>query len=372
MSAAPGARVLLTGLALAVLAGCGGGGTATLDSSSQTAMATSGAMTSSSTPVQNHVHGAVTGRAPADILLGTHFGLRLSRDAGATWTNVPGTGGGMIAAIAKVPTGYSAAMMPMGTGGSGGSAMGGSGGAAMGGGSTAMSGKAHLMYSADGMQWSMAMGVPDGTAISNLAASPAGSVDWASVTGKGIYRSADGGRTWTLVVPTTALITALLDTGPALVVGTPDGLGVTSSTQPAMPPKPALTGSFNTVSRWFACPTCLVASPASGGVAISRDGGATWRTVAAKQAFDSVSSFASSGTTLFGMVASPIDPTKGLWRSTDSGQTWTEVLSQPQVDYMYEVPAAGSAPAALLAFQWGIVEWRSTDGGATWSRLATL
>jgi photosystem II stability/assembly factor-like uncharacterized protein len=72
------------------------------------------------------------------------------------------------------------------------------------------------------------------------------------------------------------------------------------------------------------------------------------------------------------MVASPIDAAKGLWRSTDSGHSWREVLAQPQVDFMYEVPATGSAPAALLAFEWGIVEWRSADGGATWSKLATL
>jgi hypothetical protein len=310
------------------------------------------------TQVQNHVHGAVIGPGPRDILLGTHFGLRLSHDAGATWVDVAGTGGGMVAAIVKVPTTYSAAVMP--------AAMNGMSGASM-----SMSSPAHMMYSINGLQWTMARGLP-AASISNLASAPTGTVDWASVTGRGIYRSSDGGRTWTLVVPTTTLITALLDTGPSLVVGTPDGLGVTPSATPALPATLTLKGAINTVSRWWSCPTCLVATLGGGGVALSRDNGGTWQQVPARETFDSVASFASSGPVLFGMVASPIDPGKGVWRSTDSGKTWTEVLKQPQVDFMFDVPDTTTGGASLLAFQWGITEWRSTDGGATWRRFATL
>jgi hypothetical protein len=362
MRECPKRPLLAVAVASAGLAACGGGSVAVENAgTTQSSMA---GPTTASAPVQNHVHGAVLGPVPADILLGTHFGLRRSPDGGATWRTVAGTGGGMVAAIVRVPAGYAAAVMPM-------SAMGGSG-AMSGGGSMGMGGRAKLMYSPDGQTWGMAVGLPDGASISNLASAPSGSVDWASVTGKGIYRSADAGRTWSLAVPTSTLITALVDTGPSLVVGTPDGLGITPSDHPAVPGAMSLSGAVNAVSRWWSCPTCLVATLGAGGVATSRDGGKTWQSVAGKQVFDNVASFASTGAVVFGMVASPTEPGPGVWRSADGGHAWTQVLTQPQVDYMFEVPGAQAHGGNLLAFQWGIVEWRSADGGLTWSQLAHL
>jgi hypothetical protein len=44
-----------------------------------------GAATTVPTPVQDHVHAAVPGAGPGEILLGTHYGLRISDDGGRTW-----------------------------------------------------------------------------------------------------------------------------------------------------------------------------------------------------------------------------------------------------------------------------------------------
>lgn len=56
-----------------------------------------------------------------------------------------------------------------------------------------------------------------------------------------------------------------------------------------------------------------------------------------------------------------------IWRSTDDGVTWTNVLTET-VDSQ---GAAIACSSARLCFATGSRNWRSTDGGITWVRLTT-
>lgn len=335
-------------LAAALLAACGGAAGAGMAGAADPS--SSSMASTSSAPVVNHVHGAVVGATPTQILLGTHYGLRISDDSGMTWQPVGSVGNDMVAAIVKLSGGYVGAFEPMGAMGS------------------ASAAAAYVMHSTDGQHWARSTGLAAGS-ISNLVAASTGEDAWASITNVGVFHSVDGGSTWTVALPTVKVLTAIEQVGTTLLLATQEGVETTSTTRPAMPAAPALAGAVNDLSPWSACPSCVVATLAGGDIATSRDAGQTWQTLKTGHAFDSVVSSPGAAATFFGMVASPVAADQGLWRSPDGGRTWSAVLKQPNVDRMLGLTGVG---APLLAFQWGITVWRSTDIGVTWTKLATL
>jgi hypothetical protein len=378
-----GGGMVAVGLAALLACACGG--------SPSPPAATSGPHPAATTAgaVANHVHGAVLGANPNEILIATHYGLRRSEDGGHTWQAVTTAGDSMVAALAKLPSGYVGSFMQMssmsgmgstsssstsgsmgsmsgmGSMGSMGSSSTTAAGSASGGamGSMSMSGPADVKSSSDGKMWMPVQGLPSGATVTNLVASPDGKVAWASISGQGVYRSTDGGQTWQLALPTKALVTTIYDTGTSFLFSTPDGLDITADAQPSVPASPTVPLSMNTISQWSSCATCLVATLGHGGVATSRDGGQTWQQLTTTFSFDNVVSFTTTGATLFGMVAAESDKQKGVWRSADGGGTWSRVLDQPLIDLAFGLPNGD-----LLAFQWGVHVWRSTDAGANWTK----
>jgi hypothetical protein len=306
-----------------------------------------GAATTVPTPVQDHVHAAVPGAGPGEILLGTHYGLRISDDGGRTWPRAGDLARAQLRLLVATGTGFVAVT-------------------ARDDGSTA------VLHSTDGRRWRPSTGIPGGDPVAALVPGATPRTAWMEVTGAGIFGSADDGATWQPVLPTPLTINDL-----AAGVGGPEGFAYASSAGlllargPQLTPlfdAPVLSGDVLSVRRWYACPACLVVAT-DGAVATSADGGLHWTQRPTAIPFATVESWSAGGSTLLGLAPAPASPRHGLYRSTDGGTTWTRVIDAPLVDHLLLDTPPG---APLLAFRWGISVYRSGDGGATWMAAGPL
>lgn len=166
-----------------------------------------------------------------------------------------------------------------------------------------------------------------------LALSPAYAQDATAYYGyAGLWRTQDGGTTWTKVAP-----------GPPIVRAV------------ALSPN-------------YAQDRTLFANFAENGTALSTDGGLTWTAVPSlpKVRTDPIvlSPAFPSDRTLF---AAP--QMQGLWRSTDGGATWQDVspLPAPLSIRSLALSPGYAHDRTLFAGTVGHGLWRSTDAGATWT-----
>jgi photosystem II stability/assembly factor-like uncharacterized protein len=144
---------------------------------------------------------------------------------------------------------------------------------------------------------------------------------YAAVAGEGLYRSSDGGSTFSLVSS---------DVGGSVMA-----LAV-------MPDGRILAGDMQQ------------------GLLESRDDGTSWAQTLGAQ--------------LMGLAVNPSDPKRilatgaGIALSTDGGRTWRTVLDRPNGSG----PVAWSASNPQLAYVVGFDRtlWRSNDAGATWTEVA--
>jgi hypothetical protein len=328
MIRAPRLAVLAAALSVA---GCGGGGAAS----------------PSAAPVVDHVHAAVPGHATGEILLGTHYGLRISQDGGATWPPAGDLAHAQLRLLVAAGSGYVAV-------------------------TARDDGSSLTQWSSDGRRWHASTGMPAGRPVGALVPGSTPGAVWAEVTDVGILGSDDGGRSWHPVLPTPLAINDL-DAG----VDGPDLLAYASSSGlflargPQLVPlfdSPVLEGDVQAVQRWYACPRCLVAT-LTGSVATSADGGRHWTTHPSPAPFTDVVSWAAGGTALLAVAPAPASPAHGLYLSTDSGATWTRVVDAPLIDHL-DLPATAGAP--LHAFRWGIDVYRSDDAGRSWTDTGRL
>lgn len=190
----------------------------------------------------------------------------------------------------------------------------------------------------------------------------------------GIYRTTDGGRTWTQVLPSYEIFSSveMCPSNPNIVYASSDksihrsedaGETWTLIAKPWGPPSVAVGFPIDMqcdpgdVNRIFV-------NNYAGGNYLSEDGGETW--INASTGY--------TGAQIFDISIVPSEPTKiysagfgGLWRSNNGGVTWQGLHNPP--DGLNSLPSQGIAVDPtnsdhVIAAKLEIVE--TTDGGANW------
>ncbi|RME80571.1 MAG: hypothetical protein D6775_15830, partial [Caldilineae bacterium] len=236
--------------------------------------------------------------------------VRPSLSASATWVDLQGPRGGPAQAIALSPAFATDALVFAGGGrdyvkG-------------------AWAGQGIFRSSDGGATWSARLG-PGNGAVFDIAFSPNWSQDGHAVAGlwQGVWATTDGGASWQEV--------SSFGNG---------GLGMVASID---------------ISPGFAVDHTYLASGSYGAIFRSTDAGASWTSVGPTSTVYRVVFHPGTGAIALAAAAD------GLWRSTDGGAGWTQVITGTAIADVTFRPlhdtAYASAPTQVL---------RSTDGGATW------
>src|SRR5207249_3223710 len=175
--------------------------------------------------------------------------------------------------------------------------------------------------------------------------------------GDGVYRSADAGKTWTHIGLADTQTIAKIRVHPT----NPDVLYVAAFGHPAGPN--ADRGIFRSRDGGKTWERILYRDEKTGGIEINFDPNNPEVLYASLWEAFRVSHMMSSG-----------GPGSGLFKTTDGGDSWTELSRNPGMPKgiigKIGVAPSGAAPGRV----WAIVEndsggvFRSDDGGATWKR----
>jgi photosystem II stability/assembly factor-like uncharacterized protein len=144
---------------------------------------------------------------------------------------------------------------------------------------------------------------------------------WAAIAGQGLYRSSDGGRSFSLLSR---------EVGPGVMA-----LGVTPDGR-------------------------VIAGDMQQGVMVSADGGKRWKRM--------------HEAALMGLAINPDDPRRilatgpGILLSRDGGKTWDEALAL--ADGAGPVAWAPSAPQTAYVVGFDKTLYKTTDGGETWNAVS--
>ncbi len=218
-------------------------------------------------------------------------------------------------------------------------------------------------HSSEGLQ--NAEGEPPVTAVWNIT--PANGVLYAGVDPGGLFKSTDGGETWSEMRG--------LRNAPGREYWMEGGAGLILHTIVPHPTDPAKM--FIAIS--------------SAGVYATDDGGETWepRNKGIRMSFapEEVQKVANAGNCCHRLVMSPNDPDvlfqqnhEGQYRSSDAGRTWTEVSAGLPSEFGFATAAHPHKPgtyfvAPLTGPEVGrympggeAAIWRTTDSGDTWER----
>ncbi|MEC9433293.1 MAG: exo-alpha-sialidase [Pseudomonadota bacterium] len=226
----------------------------------------------------------------------------------------------------------------------------------------------------------------DGWTINHAIGDPETGMIWAGGggewTGAGVWRSADGGESWTLARLTSGAVDAMAaaDPGFAAMIGW-------------TPEPPPFGDAFSQVWSLARAGGLLYAGVKPAALLVSRDDGASWERAAGLTDHPSAAEWqgGAAGLVLHTIVADPGDPAKlwvgisaaGVFATEDGGATWERRnrLSNAEACEGHAHPAAPAggevghcvhnimrAPGAedLLYEQNHHGVWRSADGGRSW------
>jgi photosystem II stability/assembly factor-like uncharacterized protein len=246
----------------------------------------------------------------------------------------------------------------------------------------AAAGRMGVYRSADGgASWSRACAdmdepYPGGLVVRQLALAATAPEVLFAATGRGLFRSGDGAESWQEVgegwfSPPESVAPDAADPD-TVYVGTNDA-GVLKSTDAGQTWMPANTGLGGGSVVWLGsrpgAPATVYASvreSSADHLYRSTDGAATWQAVGTglPPAYLSEIVF---GPAAGEMLASLYNPTPGIYRSDDGGQSWVP-LSAP-AGYLTALALDPKVPGRIYAGSINAGAHRSDDGGLTWSRI---
>ncbi len=192
-----------------------------------------------------------------------------------------------------------------------------------------------------------------------------------------LYRSADGGLTWTAVVGPGLERVALDPSRPSTVYA--GGRRLLRSLDGGETWNDVSPSGLGQVTTLTVGPdgTVFAADVVTGAAVLRRsaDGGASWTTVATE-----------SSLRIPAVVADPADPRRVYYgtagkvrRSLDGGVSWEDAgplpaaAGQPVVVALATLPGAAAAPSPLLLLGYqGLILYRSDDGATTWTAASAL
>src|SRR5271157_4519560 len=216
----------------------------------------------------------------------------------------------------------------------------------------------------DDMQWRLIGPFRGGRAVAVSGVPGDGATYFFGAVDGGVWKTANAGVTW---VP-------LFDEQPIASIG---ALAVAPSNSQVIY---AGTGESDIRS----------ALSSGDGVYKSTDGGATWKNVGlrdSKQISRIVVDPRNADTVYVGVLGHAYGPNneRGVYKSTDGGQSWTRVLDKGPEIGVSDIAIAAGAPNVLFAGTWNAHRppwstyaplqgpggglYRSTDSGATWAQL---
>ncbi|HEU5348898.1 MAG TPA: hypothetical protein VFU63_09845 [Ktedonobacterales bacterium] len=189
-------------------------------------------------------------------------------------------------------------------------------------------------------------GLPADASVTAITTGPDANTLFASVAERGLYASADGGKTWTMVIPVAAVANAA-----------------------PLPPNASVEALL-----WDSTAKALYAgvSGNGAGIYVSHDHGASWR---------SDTSGLPAKTDVYALIAvaaggiAPAGPTlyagtsAGVFALTSSAARWQPIGTGFPADAVYALATYPPVPGVLYAGTEQTV-YSSSDGGRTWKKVA--